>query len=987
MVKSCSAFKKIFLLCALLAGSVAFCATETLVTAKAVSNDLQWESFASDLPQKADLSEIPLGGVSVYNYDGCVFAIGPRGYGHEKAVTNNPIYFATLNQDSSERKFNAHLLLPSVVPAAQIDHQTPFSAAFDDQFLYVFYRRTDGFMGVDKFVIAITSDGSRTLKPANYSYLGNDGVFVAKQTPSAILKEVKPQTGFRFSVHLMKTGSANESRWNIFSMEDNKMVIHSYRKGIDGYPDKNAVTLKRFGRTDKKPVDDVFPAYWKSGFFNGICQGFSVVKYFDRKTQGDNVVAGDYRIMIAMRNDNQISIGGATVMGDGGLKLDPSVETTGTTMANYRTDRANYAPVLFAPSDGYIHMYYVDKVDENHRLGKIGYAHNFEKFYSIKDKKWLGKGELPPTNNPKLQWVDGKNAWVYHFHCNKPVDIDQYGINNYYVDISETLQPVEYASMTIDPGHPNKYLATMRRVYVVPSIIRYKDGSYYNESSKYYKNCWPFWYGTALNRYHKSLEDISLDSDFVQMLDRPAELSGFVEGAPPFPAGNLRLLVSKAPNEANNDWAQRARQERDRTQGLLAGISVLSHETETSLENTCSRDTDKSIKALVEGNYGGFAYKVDTSYGFLSGGETKSEVSLTNRYEVESGGEFVGDEKAPVSIDKVDYYRYDYEPYNSGTVYVISCQQPVYALRIKGTKEFLSYYMAPPNDPVVDTISYPINENYQRQGDLSTYYKSDIASLTLYAKSAEARRQLVYQDYNVRTFEKISDEDKKILFNANLFAYNSWSGNGKFQSEAKASFCESATLGGNFNILGMAGYEHEAPLHLWKLTAMGGYEYNVTSKKTKEEKSTSSLSSAIDTRYLEVSKSTVVKDDVVTGYGFYTYYREPLQDNFDEFFSTIIDQEWLTSDTSTEAETLRKLAVSRKPVWRVCYRVKSYTPLDGKTASLSLSPAEKNLLKVEEEKSSKKMVARDLPKVKSKFRFTLPKPMKKKKDNGKNKKD
>lgn len=192
---------------------------------------------------------------------------------------------------------------------------------------------------------------------------------------------------------------------------------------------------------------------------------------------------------------------------------------------------------------------------------------------------------------------------------------------------------------------------------------------------------------------------------------------------------------------------------------------------------------------------------------------------------------------------------------------------------------------------------------------------------------------------------KIADIDKRAQAQAGLEAWQKtmeaiqiragkrnivnnyiWDADGGMRVEAQSfASVASHTCGGSFTLDGGFGYQGEFAANLaGALTAQA--TFNITRNMAKTQAHSKGLSLDVDVSGVESMGITNHNDlpllpgEKVDRYRFMSFYLEGSTKNFNDFFSYVVDPEWLASNDE-EARALRQTQGKANKTWRVLHRV------------------------------------------------------------------
>ncbi|MDX1521900.1 MAG: LamG domain-containing protein, partial [Anaerolineae bacterium] len=246
----------------------------------------------------------------------------------------------------------------------------------------------------------------------------------------------------------------------------------------------------------------------------------------------------------------------------------------------------------------------------------------------------------------------------------------------------------------------------------------------------------------------------NLEMEYLGQAETDPTLIGYIEGAPPLPQENLTVPYYGNPRGYNS---------------YAGAASVQFIEADNTLR-TYSAHRDKGINYSVAAKFGfkggadfyaglgleaeflgtdnkiGAATSLDTSLGFLSGAEVTVGSTKTVTNEFQSGGGWTDGNKDNTP-------ERCYVPDNIGYALIKSHVANVYALYAKKTRSLVAIHLSPDPDIPEDfsIISFKINPNYTKQGNLETYYRPKEAyDLIAQIEAYEAQLEADYQNYDTR---------------------------------------------------------------------------------------------------------------------------------------------------------------------------------------------------------------------------------------------
>jgi hypothetical protein len=191
-------------------------------------------------------------------------------------------------------------------------------------------------------------------------------------------------------------------------------------------------------------------------------------------------------------------------------------------------------------------------------------------------------------------------------------------------------------------------------------------------------------------------------------------------------------------------------------------------------------------------------------------------------------------------------------------------------------------------------------------------------------KSVEGRVRAgeAFADWQ-RRMEKILTKSRK----RNIVNTYVWDGDGGLRAEEQSfagTIEHSVSTASNYTGGGGADVDAMFAHFKFKLTIEGTGTYdNVMGRKLSFSKSLAlnvDLSGVEKNGITDLRDNPVVPGEKVDRYRFMTFYLENSSENFDDFFSYVVDPEWLMSNDE-EARALRQARSLPNPCWRVLHRV------------------------------------------------------------------
>lgn len=388
--------------------------------------------------------------------------------------------------------------------------------------------------------------------------------------------------------------------------------------------------------------------------------------------------------------------------------------------------------------------------------------------------------------------------------------------------------------------------------------------------------------------YNAAVVD-ELDMEFMDNATVEPVILGYIESAPPVPSVNM--------THADKDYESMAQ---------------ITYSVAQETQNVWSSSENKGVDASLEGSYGAGKAKIETKYSWLQEAELGAGNEETDSTSLPLTGEFDENEK-------------QFIPNNVGTVVAVSMKAKIYALRLKGNSgSLVGYrYVRIPGSEIPEVIGFQLNDDYRKNGDLTTYYKPEEAAQINNAISRiEQSRAAYYTQYNANAFASLPSQNQ--ITQTEILNQYSWDGlTGTFRPIERSFFGRSTEkIGGAFNFLGMIGFSIGSEKLGYGLTAMAGIHVDLNVMKSEESKTTTSLTTAFDPTRLDHGK---LQSTQIENYTWNTYYQDPALTSFDHFFNTVVDAQWLAGD-DPDAEKLRRMVNARKSIWRIFHLVTDYNP-------------------------------------------------------------
>ncbi|MGE0509988.1 MAG: LamG-like jellyroll fold domain-containing protein [Acidimicrobiia bacterium] len=494
-----------------------------------------------------------------------------------------------------------------------------------------------------------------------------------------------------------------------------------------------------------------------------------------------------------------------------------------------------------------------------------------------------------------------------------------------YVETTRARPAVaEYGEMTTDAT--GKLVGVLKRCY---SLVR-PDGS------------WKLVAGFKVG---------DLTTEWVSQVQFAPQLIGYIEGAPPVPRENLGQRA--VPGIGDIDDYNEA----SAVRLLEADSTRLTHSV--SLDRGFDQQWDIALGAVLRAEgAAGFGYEQKLF-------ETESFVGLHTKFEnsyswlEESIAEAVQTTRKETSLElRGRITPIGYLPDNVGLALVESETADLFALRLRRNNALVGYHLRPNADipPDWNIVHFKLDPHYTKQGTLdgfvgnepdddypnaggsrseASYYKPKEAYQLeqRIAEDEEAARMARFYDAAISAGpggEALPDLTKRNIVNTYVWTADG----GLFAETQEVMDSVHEVKGGAYKFLGMAGLKAEllfsAPAGMkFSLDALMGGHHNRVKSRTKEATHAFSLDVSVDKVERDIYERTgdgQLKESrepgKVDAYRFMTFYLEPSDRNFEDFFGRVVDPAWIELNDPA-ALTLRQLRdASEKPAcWRVFHRV------------------------------------------------------------------
>lgn len=381
---------------------------------------------------------------------------------------------------------------------------------------------------------------------------------------------------------------------------------------------------------------------------------------------------------------------------------------------------------------------------------------------------------------------------------------------------------------------------------------------------------------------------------------------------------------------------------------------------------------------LVKGNVSiGLQTNFSLNLGYIEGATTSIDTKRTLSNYIDVGGNW--EPADGVEPNQERHYLMD----NLGYALVKSGVANVYALKLERTNTLIGTQIVP--DPQIaedfNIIMFPINPEYTKQGTLDgmkgfktdtdypeannrrgSYYKPYAAQdLEQQIDAHEASIEADYQAFNagkkgrrqgithftegdptdpsstIEKQEKAAFDWENNRSKRNLVNTYVWTaGGGLFSEQEQTMTSREETHSGSYSFTGMAGLAASKSFALLgfgayiEANAMFGGHIHTSVTKNKQEGRDFSLSIKNDTEAFlakwlpgadKPANDGAAEPGKVDAYRFKSFYLSPERDNFDDFYDTVVDPNWLAMSDSRDSFLLRQAKASKSHIWRVLHRV------------------------------------------------------------------
>jgi len=701
-----------------------------------------------------------------------------------------------------------------------------------------------------------------------------------------------------FSVELISTIIPKEARWQFFILDDDNYAgLHAisfrqaqkdtcnedahrvYLQGFFSDEDKDIKYTEEDETEGTKTLHGIIRSKSYSaaelGYDNGdyFVHGPNTVSYANQQICEDKLIKREQRIklIIPKRVDGknpmlEIDYG----INSFGEISDINKDIKGSFEDQDCEEAANtepYKAVLSSVADGVPFIY--DSADGFLHLLHKANGHQSSMIYDPHKDEWRDKSS---SDNEQIK--GGWGVWNSSNGMDRipwfsyPTPLDHGGNSGY------SATAAEYGSYTYDTDENIKGILKRAYAFVKP-----------NDNGE-----------RKVNIITEELSEI--DIKYINQAKIDSTIVGYIEGAPPVPSENL--------TNKNTDY-----------NGITSVEMLMADSTAQSYIK--SRDTGMNF--FTDGTGGGIAWKIDTSYSWLSEETVGQESTDSLQMKQKLKGSWSEEEGLWI-------------PHNIGMVAVRAKKADVYGLYLKDNDALFAYRIVPILGSEEDMLTpFVINDEYIKNGSLkgedgkSSYAKDDeLKKIKEDIQRAEDKIKAYFDRSTYRSaFENIDAKNKYDVFNKrNIINAYEWSAAGGSRSRSMSYMSQiSDTLGGSFNFLGIGGFGAEVSIGIGaesttKARVMFGGHIKRTFKETEESTHSFELSvkADIDSDGVMDDQLNAIDAGKVDYYKWETAYLEPSTDNFNDFFSRVVDRKWLQGD-NRYAKELRDARNHPNEAWRI----------------------------------------------------------------------
>jgi hypothetical protein len=558
---------------------------------------------------------------------------------------------------------------------------------------------------------------------------------------------------------------------------------------------------------------------------------------------------------------------------------------------------------------------------------------------------------------------------------------DLSGRNNHLKFSANPSYLISDAPISQDTPQVRSALASIRTAYhdvihSTPAVQEYADVQLDSDANQIavYKRCYSL---IQSGEWHliTGFKVGNLVTEWVGQVQFEPQIIGYIEGAPPVPSENLTVQENYSAATA---------------------ISLIeAEEASYSYSSSVSRSLESAIEASVKAG-------VDT--GVSAGGVVSAQVlkakflfGLRTQIEISYGNTTTNNQESRKTLSKLSKLTLEgrredpqtlvnaeigqrFVPANVGFALVQSETADVFALRLEHNHALVSFQILPNLDIPKDwnIITFPLNPNYVKQGTLdgkvglkpdpdypnATAYSSDssyfkpIAAYQLKNKIRRQEEQLKtqYDQYDTRLgiSQGLPNLEKRNMVNTYV-----WTSEGGFFAETQEVMdVYQETSSSQFRFKGLGGITNTLEMFFGppglgfaaEFSAMLGGQVVKTVTKTQSSSTAFSLNVEVngERNIYDPKRSNDKQPGKVDAYRFMTFYLQPQEEHFEQFFAQVVDPIWLAQSSDASAIALRqaqtKGAAKKPPCWRVFHRVTYVSRVLPLFPEPSLPPLEKTLV-------------------------------------------
>lgn len=238
-----------------------------------------------------------------------------------------------------------------------------------------------------------------------------------------------------------------------------------------------------------------------------------------------------------------------------------------------------------------------------------------------------------------------------------------------------------------------------------------------------------------------------------------------------------------------------------------------------------------------------------------------------------------------------------------------------------------------PDDNLTDKQKEAANKDKQTKLEQETKVTQERQSEAVKRKQSEISTKIQDEEKRNHAIARFANWQKKMediqirASKRNIVNTYVWDADGGLRTEAQ-SFANTAehSIGGSFILNAALGYDGQKAGTLVSVELTAQATINLTQTMTKTEIRSEGIQLNVDLSGVENRGVTDYNDypilpgEKVNRYRFMSFYLEGSTNNFNDFFSYVVDPEWLASN-SEEARALRQARGKANKAWRVLHRV------------------------------------------------------------------